>query len=88
MQELAYLTDQERAISARRRRLHARIDFVRATGAGSAYADQQLTEMIERERRVSADRRAIHHRIDETRLALGLPRFKRESGTHREDLLD
>jgi hypothetical protein len=83
--DLALLTRlevEERGISARRRRLHDRIDFARQAAAGGI-ATTDLGSMLEEERAISAERRALHARIDELRVKLG-----REPGPpHKASLL-
>jgi hypothetical protein len=75
---LEQLEERERALSARRRALHDRIDFIRG---GSASPDAETLERLERlldeEREVSATRAALHAQIDDLRVFLGLPRFVR-----------
>jgi hypothetical protein len=66
--ELARLEEEERAVSARRRRLHDRIDFLRATAGDAA----QLADLIADEHQVSAARHTLHERIDALRVQLGL----------------
>ena len=62
---LAELNEEERALSARRRKLHDRIDFLRAGGGGPVEEVAELLARLEaEEREVSAARRAIHARID------------------------
>jgi predicted nucleic acid-binding Zn-ribbon protein len=59
------LEEHERALSAERRRLQDRIDFVRATGATQSLAESdQLRHLEERERELSARRRSLHRQID------------------------
>jgi hypothetical protein len=57
--ELEVLLDDERRLSALRRRLHDQIDM--------GFTNQAI---VEAERRVSDARREIHRRIDELRAAL------------------
>ncbi len=62
---LARLRKEERSLSARRTRLHSRIDFLRAGGAGdSAEAAEQLAELERQERELSGERLALHERIE------------------------
>jgi predicted nucleic acid-binding Zn-ribbon protein len=62
---LAELNEEERSISARRRRLHDRIDFLRAGGGGPLEDVAELLASLEREEReVSAYRRELHERIE------------------------
>lgn len=77
--ELARLEDEERTLSARRARLHTRIDFLRDHGDLHRLEETEAEEQV-----VSAERRALHERIDELRVQLGL-----EPGPPaRERLLD
>jgi hypothetical protein len=67
--ELARLEEEERLVSAQRRRVQDRIDVVLgAAGADGAGAD--LRDLRERERELSARRRDLHGRIDELRALL------------------
>jgi predicted nucleic acid-binding Zn-ribbon protein len=62
---LAELNEEERSISVRRRRLHDRIDFLRAGGGGPLEDVAELLASLEREEReVSAYRRELHERIE------------------------
>ena len=62
---LAQLRKEERSLSARRTRLHNRIDFLRSGGGGdSAEAAQQLAELERQERELSDERRELHERIE------------------------
>jgi predicted nucleic acid-binding Zn-ribbon protein len=62
---LAELNEEERSISARRRRLHDRIDFLRAGGGGPLEnVAQLLADLEQEEREVSAYRRDLHERIE------------------------
>jgi chromosome segregation ATPase len=67
--ELVELEEEERALSARRRRLHDRIDFLR--GGAVSDEDPGLAELTAEEREVSRRRREVHARIDEIRAAAG-----------------
>jgi hypothetical protein len=69
LDELGQAEDDERRISARRRRLHDRIDFLRLNGHadGTAVTADQLELLHEEERALSAARRALHERIAELR---------------------
>jgi predicted nucleic acid-binding Zn-ribbon protein len=62
---LAELNEEERAVSARRAKLHNRIDFLR-TGGGGPLEDvaDVLTELEREERQVSDYRRELHKRIE------------------------
>jgi hypothetical protein len=75
---LEHLEERERALSARRRALHDRIDFIRGGSMGQdAETLERLERLLEEEREVSATRAALHAQIDDLRVALGLPRFAR-----------
>ncbi len=71
--ELERLESEERALSARRRRLHERIDFLRAGGADDPGGADALAQLEQQEREVSAARRSLHRQIDELRIRLGRP---------------
>jgi cell division protein FtsB len=63
--QLAQLRKEERSLSARRTRLHNRIDFLRSGGGGeSADAAEQLAELERQERALSDERRDLHERIE------------------------
>lgn len=64
--ELEELEREEQSLSARRRRLHDRIDFLRGGGDPEAVG-AELDRLLEEESRVSARRREIHRRLDELR---------------------
>lgn len=66
--ELGVLEAEEATLSSRRRRLHARIDFLRGNGDTTG----RLAELLEEERLVSSRRREVHRRLDELRRSLGL----------------
>jgi hypothetical protein len=70
---LEQLDEEERRISARRARLHERIDFVRANGNadGTLASAEQLSALDEQEREVSRQRKELHARIRELREASG-----------------
>ena len=71
---LSELEREERALSIRRRRLHDRIDFLRAGGGGDTLASQaQLHELERQEREISAERRQLHERIATLRAHAGQP---------------
>lgn len=63
------LETTEREFSAARRRLHMRIDFLRAHGNadGTPATPQQLEALDAEEMELSAARRALHAEIDERR---------------------
>ena len=68
---LAKLNEEERAVSARRTKLHNRIDFVRAGGGGPvADVAELLAELVREEREVSDYRRELHARIELARAEL------------------
>jgi hypothetical protein len=60
--ELAALRKEERSISVRRTRLHARIDFLRAGGYAGQSGDT-LAELERQEKEISRQRRELHERI-------------------------
>jgi len=64
---LESLEAEERALSARRRRLHDRIDFLRGGGGDPEAVGGELERLLDEEGRVSAERREIHRRLDELR---------------------
>lgn len=71
---LAQLRKEERSVSARRSRLHDRIDFLR-NGGGGVNADETariLTDLESQERDLSRQRLELHERIE--RLAAELDR--------------
>jgi hypothetical protein len=62
---LSQLRKEERSISAKRTRLHNRIDFLRAGGGGLPGQDADLLEDLERqEKEISRQRRELHERIE------------------------
>jgi hypothetical protein len=62
---LAQLRKEERSLSARRTRLHQRIDFLRAGGGGNSPESAELLADLERqERAISDERRELHERIE------------------------
>jgi uncharacterized coiled-coil DUF342 family protein len=63
----AQLEAEERSLSARRRRLHDRIDFIRSGRADPSQVDERLQKLLDEEREVSARRRQLHAEIDELR---------------------
>lgn len=80
---LADLESEERGLSARRRRLHDRIDFARGGSAvASPDAEEVLAKLLAEERQVSDRRRALHRQIDELRVLLG-----QEPGPRRRERL-
>lgn len=75
--QLTELEEAERSISARRLRLHDRIDFLRGGGTADAGSSAETLELLlEKEKQLSAERLALHDRINELRAAAGLPSFK------------
>lgn len=64
---LEELEEEERAVSARRRRLHDRIDFLHGSGMGEPDAEERLARLLEEEREVSRRRRELHALIDARR---------------------
>lgn len=72
--QLAQLRKEERSISARRTRLHDRIDFLR-NGGGGVNADENartLADLESNERELSQRRLELHEQIE--RLAAELDR--------------
>jgi chromosome segregation ATPase len=68
---LEELEVEERAISARRRRLHDQIEFLRGGGMGEPEALERLAKLDESERQVSLQRKELQARIDALRAELG-----------------
>ena len=66
---LEQLEEDERHISARRRKLHDLITYRRTLGKpdGTPATDEELAELDEQERDVSQRRKALHSRIDAVR---------------------
>ena len=63
--QLSQLRKEERSLSAKRTRLHNRIDFLRAGGGGLPGQDGDLLEELERrEKEISRQRRELHERIE------------------------
>jgi predicted nucleic acid-binding Zn-ribbon protein len=72
--KLERLEAEERAVSARRRRLQDRIDFLRGGGGGPVEDNAELIEdLVRQEREVSVQRRAIHQQIEIARAELLRP---------------
>ena len=70
--QLSQLRKEERSLSAKRTRLHNRIDFLRAGGGGLAGEDADLLEELERqETEISRERRELHERIERASAQLG-----------------
>jgi hypothetical protein len=68
--ELATLRKEERSISVRRTRLHARIDFLRA-GGNPDQSSETLAELERQEQEISRQRRELHERIARLEAELG-----------------
>jgi hypothetical protein len=66
---LRELEELERELSAERRRLQDRIDFVRGGGAyaGGEIESDRLRQLEERERELSTRRRSLQRQIDAAR---------------------
>jgi hypothetical protein len=64
---LVALLEQERVVSAQRRTLQARIDFVHGQGASDAATVDQLAYLRAKERPLSDHRRALHREIAQLR---------------------
>jgi RsiG-like len=62
---LARLEAKEADLSARRTRLHDRIDFVRQTVGNDRIAAGRLEVLLADERRLAGERRGLHSQIDE-----------------------
>lgn len=63
--QLSQLRKEERSLSAKRTRLHNRIDFLRAGGGGLPGQDADLLAELERqEKEISQQRRELHELID------------------------
>jgi chromosome segregation ATPase len=60
---LAQLRKEERSISARRTRLHNRLDFLRAGRDGEG-AEDLIRELERQEEELSLQRRDLHERIE------------------------
>jgi hypothetical protein len=76
-ERLAELEREERLISAKRQRVHARIDFLAAEKFG-VYIRRRLERLAEEEKELSKKRRALHAQIDRIRAAAGLPSYRDE----------
>jgi hypothetical protein len=61
--QLSQLRKEERSVSARRSRLHDRIDFLRA-GGGAGDVALTLEELERQERELSRRRLELHERIE------------------------
>jgi len=64
---LVQLRAEERSLSARRKRLHDRIDFIRSGSADPTQVDERLQKLLDEEREISARRQQLHAEIDELR---------------------
>jgi hypothetical protein len=80
---LEELEVEEQIISARRRRLHDQIEFLRGGGMGEPDALARLAKLDESERQVSLQRKELQARIDALRTELGVGR---PGPTQRDDL--
>jgi hypothetical protein len=67
--DLAQLRKEERSVSVRRTRLHARIDFLRAGGYAGESGDT-LEELERQEQELSRQRRDLHERIERATVEL------------------
>ncbi|HEY4621842.1 MAG TPA: hypothetical protein VIG93_09085 [Gaiellaceae bacterium] len=61
--QLSQLRKEERSLSVRRTRLHARIDFLRA-GGHAGQSGETLEELVRQEKEISRQRRELHERIE------------------------
>ena len=85
---LVELEQEERRLSAKRRRLQARMDFLQSGGDGFAQgALERLESLRQVESELSRQRRELHARIDDLRAAAGLPAYRDERAI-RERLSD
>jgi hypothetical protein len=64
---LLALFEEERVVSAWRRTLHSRINFVHAQGSTDPVTVEQLDYLVEKERPLSNRRLALHREIDRLR---------------------
>ena len=64
---LGELRRLELSLSAHRRLLHARIDFIRPQASSSQPIAQQLAYLMKKERVLSDQRALLHHEIDQLR---------------------
>ncbi len=65
--DLTRLENEERAVSQRRRRLHARIEFLRGNGVDDEESRERLAKLEVEETDVSQRRRELHGLIDALR---------------------
>ena len=82
---LEELEAEEQIISARRRRLHDQIEFLRGGGMGEPDALERLAKLDESERQISLQRKELQARIDALRAELGTGN---PGPTPRHDRLD
>jgi hypothetical protein len=66
---LAELRELELRVSAHRRFLHLRIDFIRSQNSSSEAVAQQLAYLLKKERDLSDQRAVLHREIDQLRRA-------------------
>ena len=64
---LQRLEEEERALSARRGRLHERIDFLRGRGVAEPESQERLARLQAEEKEVSRRRRELHALIERRR---------------------
>jgi hypothetical protein len=64
---LGELRRLEQSLSAHRRMLHARIDFIRPQASSSQPIAQQLAYLMRKERALSDQRALLHNEIDQLR---------------------
>ncbi|MFN8222428.1 MAG: hypothetical protein U0R50_04165 [Gaiellales bacterium] len=80
------LSEQERHVSAVRRRLHQRIEFVKSGGAGfDETTNGQLEALEDEERTVSKERHKLHRVLDAALAEQHLRRVERSSDYLDED---
>ena len=72
MDRLERLESEERALSARRRRLQDRIDFIRSGRAPEGLDAGELERLLDEERELSRRRAELHGQIDAIRLERGM----------------
>jgi hypothetical protein len=86
-ERLAELEREERGLSAKRRRVQERIDFLQAGGDGFAERSvEHLESLRQAEAELSRRRRDLHVRIDSLRTAAGLPSYRDEQREIRQRL--
>jgi len=86
--DLQRLEQEERAVSQRRRRLHERIDFLRAGGFSGPEDLERLAKLEVEERDVSRARRELHERIDALRTLHAVQGVRSSGRRPRGELLD